>query len=1133
MSVSCPNCRTAYRLVNPAAVGKIRCKKCGTVFPSRPSLAPTNPVRVPSTEVIPVTPPDDPQSAVTTPASVPSLGAPPPSVSSAPNGGAGDVDSPTAATSARQDGGADTAAGGDSLSLPSSILFPDSSLVQPGGLMPGLPLQRPPQSPRQQADRRDIRKSGESLPGIGAGRLVDSVAAASMPGDPAPAPAEVSAPPPAAGAGAGGRPRNVDSSRGRHESIDDPLIGRSLRGYEFVRKIGQGGMGAVYEARQVSLDRAVAIKVLPERYARDAESLLRFTREALAAGRLVHHNIVQVYDVAESEGVHFFSMELVRGETLHQILKKEKRLDVRRTAGYIVQAARGLQYAHERGIIHRDVKPGNLMLNDQGVVKVADLGLAKQAGMLEEVVPAGAAAAAGLVDSGEYSSPGHGGHPADGHEPSGHGLSAPGRRPTQSQIPGPATGKSLATLGGGGFTEAGFVTTAGGAHSILTAELTMARTAMGSLGYMPPEQVRDARSVDGRADIFALGVSFYVLVTGKMPYPGRTVPEVAARQSKGPAAELRSVDPSIPAFVSKLVQRMLAPDPAQRPQSMAEVVSALEEYLDQGSEARRQPTPEEAESLDRASREYAERPGGALRAAGIAAMWLLSAGLVAGGLWGGNTPLAALGMVMPFAAAATHITLEGLLEGTELFRRLRARVLGAGVGEWAGRALGILAAAAVLLMTGLWLPAAGGAAVGAVMAVSFFFGLTRPARRAVAPALESAEGVLRRLRLRGASEESLQEAVARLGGKAWEPLFAALFGTPALRTARERLGLPAPWPLSLRRPNEWLIGRLDEAERLRREAAEAARIAAAEARAAAEAAKLSEAEKQAREKMAAFEALSMQRVAEMAAAAAVREMSRKVGPDTADQIRREAEIRRLAEDLRLTTALATGMSVKTGAAAGAKGGKAGPGAAGAVVERAAPPGVVASPAVELLLLPVRLLMSGLPRMALGIMILALGLGLRSPDDVPDLSSLSLPPDVAEQVKDMTPDQVRAAVAPYMTGSSAPEAGRSAVWGLRSVKGPTANAVLCGVALFLAGLWGGRFVGGTLTLGALAAWPLAVLPGFSSLLAVLPSGLVRVLGRDVFGLPALGEPVFWLGTLLCLIGVVTWTLRPEGAVSTTD
>jgi predicted Zn finger-like uncharacterized protein len=157
----------------------------------------------------------------------------------------------------------------------------------------------------------------------------------------------------------------------------DPLLGKTLGGYQILRKLGQGGMGAVYEARQLALDRSVALKVLPEALAANKTFILRFTREALSVARLNHNNIIQIYDVGKSDGTYFFAMEFVKGTTLQKMVEKEGKLDIDAAVGYIVQAARGLEYAHRKNIVHRDVKPDNIMVNEEGVAKVADLGLAK------------------------------------------------------------------------------------------------------------------------------------------------------------------------------------------------------------------------------------------------------------------------------------------------------------------------------------------------------------------------------------------------------------------------------------------------------------------------------------------------------------------------------------------------------------------------------------------------------------------------------------------------------------------------------------------------------------------------------------------------------------------------------------
>lgn len=159
----------------------------------------------------------------------------------------------------------------------------------------------------------------------------------------------------------------------------------TLGGYQVLKELGRGGMGSVYLARQLSLGRNVALKTMKPQWASDPTFVARFTREAFAAAQLVHHNVVQIYDFGEDHGTSYFSMEFVEGQSLAELLRKQKKLDAEAAVGYVLQAARGLKYAHDQSMIHRDVKPDNLMINSQGIVKVADLGLVKTPALAEEI----------------------------------------------------------------------------------------------------------------------------------------------------------------------------------------------------------------------------------------------------------------------------------------------------------------------------------------------------------------------------------------------------------------------------------------------------------------------------------------------------------------------------------------------------------------------------------------------------------------------------------------------------------------------------------------------------------------------------------------------------------------------------
>ncbi|MFQ5750069.1 MAG: serine/threonine-protein kinase, partial [Planctomycetota bacterium] len=163
----------------------------------------------------------------------------------------------------------------------------------------------------------------------------------------------------------------------------DPLVGRVLGGNRLLERLGRGAVGAVYRALQLNLGREVALKILDPRLARDADMVASFRREARAAGQLVHPNIVQVYDVGEAEGFPFYSMELVAGGSLEDRLRGEGPLDWKAAVKAVRDCAQALTYAEEHDLIHRDVKPANLMVHPSGHVKLADLGLAATRGMID------------------------------------------------------------------------------------------------------------------------------------------------------------------------------------------------------------------------------------------------------------------------------------------------------------------------------------------------------------------------------------------------------------------------------------------------------------------------------------------------------------------------------------------------------------------------------------------------------------------------------------------------------------------------------------------------------------------------------------------------------------------------------
>lgn len=294
---------------------------------------------------------------------------------------------------------------------------------------------------------------------------------------------------------AGAGPTVASGGRKKAKPVESmPEIPDQLGGYEIVKELGRGGMGAVFLARQVSLDRPVALKVMNSKWSNDPVFLARFTREAFAAAQLVHHNVVQIYDIGEQDGVNFFSMEFVEGNSLGDSLKKTGPLAPDDAIAYTLQAARGLKFAHERGMIHRDIKPDNLMLNTHGIVKVADLGLVKTPGMSadEDALPA--------------------------------------TDPDTSV-------KSMAAL------------------RSMSGDITQVGSAMGSPSYMSPEQCKDAAHVDSRADIYSLGCTLFALLAGKPPFQGNNVFEVMAKHGSEAPPPVPGVSKEVNAVVQRMLAK--------------------------------------------------------------------------------------------------------------------------------------------------------------------------------------------------------------------------------------------------------------------------------------------------------------------------------------------------------------------------------------------------------------------------------------------------------------------------------------------------------------------------------------------------------------------------------------------------
>ena len=175
---------------------------------------------------------------------------------------------------------------------------------------------------------------------------------------------------------------NTNDTHGKLTRVDKRLFPSgnfmkiSLRDYIVKREIGRGGMAIVYEAVEKSLNRIVALKMLSKEFGKDTELVRRFVNEAQAAAKVNHPNIVQIYSIGQEQGIYYFAMELVRGKSVERLLEEEKRISVMQSLIIVRQTTLALAEAYKNGIVHRDIKPGNILITEHGVVKVADFGLA-------------------------------------------------------------------------------------------------------------------------------------------------------------------------------------------------------------------------------------------------------------------------------------------------------------------------------------------------------------------------------------------------------------------------------------------------------------------------------------------------------------------------------------------------------------------------------------------------------------------------------------------------------------------------------------------------------------------------------------------------------------------------------------
>ncbi len=266
-------------------------------------------------------------------------------------------------------------------------------------------------------------------------------------------------------------------------------------GCRILRKLGEGGMGAVYLAYQEDPGRQVAIKILADHLATNASLVERFEREAQHAAKLDHPNIVRGLGVGKdaATGKHYLIMEYVDGPSAQQLLDRHGKVPIGDAVHITKDIAQALEHVQSRDIVHRDIKPENILITRTGVAKLSDLGLAKQLGS-------------------PWSSP----------SKTGYGQS------------------------------------------------------FGTAYYMPYEQHMSARRADGRSDIYALGATFYHLLTGQVPFPGQSQFEILEKKENGVYAPASVANPKVPEAIDRILDKMLARDPRDRYQTASELIVELE-----------------------------------------------------------------------------------------------------------------------------------------------------------------------------------------------------------------------------------------------------------------------------------------------------------------------------------------------------------------------------------------------------------------------------------------------------------------------------------------------------------------------------------------------------------------------------